>query len=456
VKDVSTGSNVEQSAPAAPAPAVSDEGQIEAPHNSNRASLEEFTPQSSGPAASPVVPSQIGTAALSDLAPTNLLKGDQVVLPDGAKATVSWVSPRLSIVRVKTDQGKVISIGAKQLKSAQQEPITPAYPPRAEAEPKFKHGSTQATIPDHSEAAKALEMARQRISPSDVAGKGTDIGGNHLTVRYGIKGDDVEGVRKYLSSLEPFEATLGKTAKFPPSEHSDGAAVIHAPVEAPQLHKINKEIEKHGDFTEPSFDYTPHATVAYVKPEVADRYVGMSATDGKKFPVNSIAITDRNGKQEEVKLAGKTAQQNAPGSTLAPAPVAEPTLKKESATQDVVAKEPPPTKEAAPKVVEGDRKAILQSEIADLRRQKEAISAEYNSRGPQYSPWTAAGAELAKKSNDVLKKIREREDALAARWEGLRPRLHSETGGATRTWFFWRVPRTLVCGTTESVVGSTA
>jgi hypothetical protein len=123
VKDVSTGSNVEQSAPAAPAPAVSDEGQIEAPHNSNRASLEEFTPQSSGPAASPVVPSQIGTAALSDLAPTNLLKGDQVVLPDGAKATVSWVSPRLSIVRVKTDQGKVISIGAKQLKSGQHERV---------------------------------------------------------------------------------------------------------------------------------------------------------------------------------------------------------------------------------------------------------------------------------------------------------------------------------------------
>src|SRR5205807_481747 len=173
-------------------------------------------------------------------------------------------------------------------------------------EPKFKHGSTQANIPAESEAHTALEAARQRISDSDVMAKGKDVGGNHLTVRYGIQGENTEGIKNYLRSLSPFEAKLGKTEKFAPTEHSDGAAVIQAPIESPELHKINQEIAQHGDFAESSFpEYKPHATIAYVKPEAADRYVGMGVTAGKTFKVSSIAITDREGKQEEIKLEGK-------------------------------------------------------------------------------------------------------------------------------------------------------
>lgn len=173
--------------------------------------------------------------------------------------------------------------------------------------PKFKFGNTQAPIPEDSEAHRALESARARISPEDLAGKGSDVGGNHVTVRYGIKGKDTEGIKKFLSQQSPFEASLGKTEKFPPSEHSEGAAVIKAPIESPELHRLNAELEQHGEFTEPSFkDYKPHATVAYVKPEKADRYVGMSVTHGKKFTVSEIAISKQDGSQEVVKLEGKS------------------------------------------------------------------------------------------------------------------------------------------------------
>lgn len=206
----------------------------------------------------------------------------------------------------KTEEGVV----AKPEGGASPAPVKAENPPTgvqaAGETPKYKFGNTQANIPAGSEAHGALESARARISNSDLAGEGKDVDGNHVTVRYGIKGEDVEGVKKYLASLAPFEASLGKTEKFPPTEHSEGAAVIHAPIEAPELHKINSELEKHGDFTEPSFRaYQPHATVAYVKPEKADRYVGMSVTDGKKFPVNEIQISDRFGNQQSVKLEGK-------------------------------------------------------------------------------------------------------------------------------------------------------
>ncbi len=188
----------------------------------------------------------------------------------------------------------------------------------AASKPKYEHGSTQVNIPDGSEAAKALDTARQRISDSDLAGDGRDVGGNHVTVRYGLDGD-VEKVRQYLEKQAPFEARLGKTDTFPPSEHSDGAAVIFAPVEAPELHRINKEIAEHGQFVESSFpQYKPHATVAYVKPDRANRYVGMDVTDGKSFHVDSIAISGRDGKQEVVELKGKDASTGKP---IAPAQV---------------------------------------------------------------------------------------------------------------------------------------
>ena len=184
------------------------------------------------------------------------------------------------------------------------EPVTPEAKPATET--KFKFGNTQADIPASSEASKAMGAARKSIAKEDVAGDGIDVGGDHVTVRYGIRGDDVEGIRAFLQSQEPFDAKLGKTSKFEPSEHSDGASPIIAPIEAPELTRINAEIAKHGDFTEPTFkEYKPHATIGYVKPEVADKYVGMALTEGKTFRIEEISISDRNGNKQVVKLGTK-------------------------------------------------------------------------------------------------------------------------------------------------------
>jgi 2'-5' RNA ligase len=171
--------------------------------------------------------------------------------------------------------------------------------------PKYKFGNTQAHVPPGSDAHKAIEKTRAKVAPADLAGKGKDIDGNHVTVRYGIQGDDTAELKKYLATLTPFEVKLKKTDAFPPSESSDGAAVIKAGVESPDLHRINGEIEKHADFKKSDFpDYKPHVTIAYVKPEAAAKYTGLPETEGKTFPVKSIAITDRNGNAEEVPLRG--------------------------------------------------------------------------------------------------------------------------------------------------------
>ena len=183
-----------------------------------------------------------------------------------------------------------------------------------EVEPKYKHGNTQADIPPDSDAGKALAELRKAIDRSDLMPTG--YGGNqttglednaHITLRYGVDGDTKE-IRAYLEEQEPFEATLGKTQAFPPSEHSDGAAPIIVPVESADLRQMEKEIEKHGTFAERSFpEYKPHATVAYVKPEAAKKYTGMDNANGKTFTVRCVSITDRDGNCEEVQFKSQDA-----------------------------------------------------------------------------------------------------------------------------------------------------
>ncbi len=172
---------------------------------------------------------------------------------------------------------------------------------------KYKFGSTQADIHDDSEAGKGLEASRDRIREDDLAGDGKDVGGSHITVRYGVKdGSDPEKLRAFLRNQAPFVATLGATQAFPVSKHSEGAAPIVAPVESEELHRIHHAIARHGDFQASDFaDYRPHATVAYVKPEAAQKYTGMQATKGKRFRVDAISLSFRDGTVDRVQLAGK-------------------------------------------------------------------------------------------------------------------------------------------------------
>lgn len=165
-----------------------------------------------------------------------------------------------------------------------------------------KYGSTQVNIKPESEAHRALSALQSRIADEHLAGDGRESQ-PHITVRYGLI-DGEDKARDLLSKQAPFTVRLGKTKGFAPSEHSDGASPIYVEVHSDDLHRIHKALGDAANFKAADFDYNPHATLAYVKPENVAPYEDWADADGIELPVHSIHISHTDGTQEEVPLMG--------------------------------------------------------------------------------------------------------------------------------------------------------
>jgi len=168
---------------------------------------------------------------------------------------------------------------------------------------KYSYGSTQVDIDPLSDIGMAMAALRSQIEVADLAGKGLEPEA-HVTVRYGIIDDEYDELRRYIRSLRPFTMTFGPLAAFPPTVNSDNAAVLILPVQCAELETINAELADHAHFKEASFVYRSHATIAYVRPESAAKYVGKDIGSGLSFVAASITICSKDDTQEVVPLEG--------------------------------------------------------------------------------------------------------------------------------------------------------
>jgi 2'-5' RNA ligase len=167
----------------------------------------------------------------------------------------------------------------------------------------FAYGTVQAEIPGSSPAAVALRSVQRDIAEKDLAGRGWDIGPPHITLRYGIEGDDISAIEALLATQSPIAATLGATSCFPPSAIRD-VAVIIAAIACPELHSLHQRLGEVIEFVEPTHEYEPHVTVAYVRPEVAEKYVGNQITAGHRFVITEVLIRTKSKGETIVALNG--------------------------------------------------------------------------------------------------------------------------------------------------------
>ena len=167
----------------------------------------------------------------------------------------------------------------------------------------FPYGTFHAEIPESSPAAVAISSVQAEIAEEDLAGRGRDIGPPHITVRYGIQGDDVSAIKSLLITQSPIAVTLGPTSSFPPSATRDVAVVI-ATIECPELQALHLRLGEVIEFVEPTHEYEPHVTVAYVRPEVAEKYVGNQITAGHRFVISEAVIRTKSKGETIVTLNG--------------------------------------------------------------------------------------------------------------------------------------------------------
>lgn len=181
--------------------------------------------------------------------------------------------------------------------------------PAAPEPKKYDFSSTQFDLPP--EHAAALHELAAKIPDGAL---NTEAGGRetepHITVKYGLHGNEPQKVRALLADQPPITVTLGKTSIFPADEKAtqrggaDVSDVVKVDVDSPELHALNKKIADALPHTDTFPEYKPHATVAYVKPGLGKRFAGDASVAGRTMTLDRLTFSGQDGKKIEIPLTG--------------------------------------------------------------------------------------------------------------------------------------------------------
>lgn len=205
---------------------------------------------------------------------------------------------------------------------------TPKQPVRyadGDSPPKrHKFATTQVELPPA--AARRVLAVGQRIPDADLTADGReDL--PHVTVQYGLPGGvDPQALVTGLRGFGAFVVRLGRLNCFTGVEKGTADAV-YAEVKSAKIRSLRQRIRElpHTD-TQPS--YIPHATVAYVRAGLGQKFVGDAALDGVLAVVRTLTLRDTDGTAYTISLDKPTryaaegpSKPVAPDPSLGPVPV---------------------------------------------------------------------------------------------------------------------------------------
>ena len=187
-----------------------------------------------------------------------------------------------------------------------------------------KYASTQIELTGA--AARKLRAFARAIPDADLGEDGREDD-PHVTARYGLHATGPEPVASAVAGFGPVRYRLGRLAAFRGAETGKDYDVIFAEVDSPDLHRLHAAL---GDVphTDTWPTYKPHATVAYVKAGLADKYLakfGAVDADGETDAL-TFSTADRTHTTIPLSAAiGKAMSSlvdSAGGALIAPATVA--------------------------------------------------------------------------------------------------------------------------------------
>ncbi len=164
----------------------------------------------------------------------------------------------------------------------------------------FKFSSTQIQLPTNLAnrlRSFGLSIPAEELNP-DEGGLESDA---HVTVKYGLKTNDAEVVRRVLTGAGPTHVQLGNVGMF----EGEDADVVYVSVYSPDLVALNAKIAEDFDCVDTHPTYTPHATIAYLMPGFGKQYVGRADFAGETFQASTLTFSPADGEAIEVALAPK-------------------------------------------------------------------------------------------------------------------------------------------------------
>lgn len=120
----------------------------------------------------------------------------------------------------------------------------------------------------------------------------------HVTVLFGLHGNDVSEVREVLRGVGPVKLRLGKSSIFEGGEFD----VVKLGVVSADLVRLNKLLRDGCEHTLTHPKYVPHCTVAYVKKGLGKRFVGDGSFDGVVVTVGEVLFSDKSRTKSAIRL----------------------------------------------------------------------------------------------------------------------------------------------------------
>jgi uncharacterized protein (TIGR02996 family) len=157
----------------------------------------------------------------------------------------------------------------------------------------------------HGSPVPQLQLLARKIDGADLAehGRESDL---HVTTLYGLHGSDPRAVADLVRGFGTVPVTFGDVTVFPAKETDaqrggDEYDVVKVDVDSPELRRLNKLLATlpHAS-THPR--YSPHITLAYVKPGLGKKYAGPSGLKGQTVHFTHLVFSDQGDRRFRIPL----------------------------------------------------------------------------------------------------------------------------------------------------------
>jgi hypothetical protein len=140
-----------------------------------------------------------------------------------------------------------------------------------------------------------IPSIQNQIDPDDIYYQENDSSyglekEHHVTLLYGLHHDKIDETDVLRVSANDLQPIVLSTASLFESEKFD---ILKFDADSKRLHEINKELSQFPHTS--TYDYHPHATIAYLKPGTGKKYVEKFANLTETVVPNQIVYTRPDG-----------------------------------------------------------------------------------------------------------------------------------------------------------------